>query len=482
MARLWSRKTGKHGKLVTVVLPRMLHWIEGLFAGSGTHIHHTADLLQKIAFLNDPAQFRLNAGLSDEDDVVVENVGPIQILRAFQEHAILPPAHRSHERLRRRFRDASLAVAPRIASLYNAGHADCRGGTPMKLRRAVLTGIAITVAVAPAMADKPLKDYSFIRGVNYGLTADPAILERDLGFAKRINLNSTRIWLNYQAYEREPQVYLDRLRNFIRTSHRLGFSTMPILWNGNSLNPDILKPEFHPRGDAYVKAIVEAVKDEPGLLMWDIMNEPFTNDYYDRAPAEVKNKREGEITAFVRYYLTNVQKVDPVNATTVGYTFSRQLEPTADLVDVLTFHDYTNTRASVEDVYRIAEEVSRKFGKPMMNSETGCIARGNPYDMVLQIAEEHHTGWYLFNLIIQGYWGEIHGLFYPDGTVRDHRGCNGLLQKPRYEQDDPARSEPGRRGRPGREGDRGRIERYPERLQGRKNADRQNSGCRRASG
>ena len=38
--------------------------------------------------------------------------------------------------------------------------------------------------------------------------------------------------------------------------------------------------------------------------------------------------------------------------------------------------------------------------------------------MVLEIAEQHKTGWYLFDLIIQGYWGEIHGLFYPDGTVR----------------------------------------------------------------
>lgn len=289
----------------------------------------------------------------------------------------------------------------------------------MKTLLVIMTGIGLAATVVPARAEKPLKDYSFIRGVNYGLTADQAVLERDLGYAKRVNLNSTRIWLNYQAYEREPQAYIDRLRNFIRTSKRLGFSTMPILFNGNSLNPDTLKDAFRPRGDAYVKAIVEAIKDEPGLLMWDIMNEPFTNDYYDRATGDEKKQHEAEITAFVRYYLTDVKKLDPVNAITVGYTFSRQLEPTADLVDVLTFHDYTNTRASVEEVYRIAEEVSKKIGKPMMNSETGCIARGNPYDMVLEIAQEHKTGWYLFNLIISGYWGEIHGLFYPDGTIRD---------------------------------------------------------------
>jgi hypothetical protein len=73
---------------------------------------------------------------------------------------------------------------------------------------------------------------------------------------------------------------------------------MPILFNGNGLNPDTLKPAFRERGDPYVKAIVEAIKDEPGLLMWDIMNEPFTNDYHDRASAEEKKQREAEITAF----------------------------------------------------------------------------------------------------------------------------------------------------------------------------------------
>ena len=109
--------------------------------------------------------------------------------------------------------------------------------------------------------------------------------------------------------------------------------------------------------------------------MWDIMNEPFTNAYYDRASKQEKKLREAEITEFIRYYLTYVKKLDPVNAITVGYTFSSQLEPTADLVDVLSFHDYTVPRSTIEEAYRIAETVSKKFGKPMLNTETGCIAR-----------------------------------------------------------------------------------------------------------
>ena len=65
----------------------------------------------------------------------------------------------------------------------------------------ILVAIGFAVSVGAARGEKPLKDYSFIRGVNYGMNGDQATIERDLGYAKRINLNSTRIWLSYKAYE-----------------------------------------------------------------------------------------------------------------------------------------------------------------------------------------------------------------------------------------------------------------------------------------
>jgi hypothetical protein len=289
----------------------------------------------------------------------------------------------------------------------------------MKVYLAGLAVLVYAAAVSLARAEKPLSDYSFVRGVNYGMQGDQATIERELGYAKRVNLNSTRIWLNYKAYEKDPQGYIDKLRNYMRTSYRLGFTTMPILFNGNGLDPATLKSEFHTDGDAYVKAVVGAMKDEPGLLMWDVMNEPDYNDYVLKATGDEKTQRTAEITAFVRYYMAKVREFDPVTARTAGYAFSKNLAPVADVEDVVSFHDYSGTRARVEAAYKIAEDVAKKYNKPILNSETACIARANPYDQAIEIATEHHSGWYLFNLIIQGYWGEIHGIFYPDGTVRD---------------------------------------------------------------
>jgi hypothetical protein len=89
------------------------------------------------------------------------------------------------------------------------------------------------------------------------------------------------------------------------------------------------------------------------------------------------------------------------------------------MVDVISFHDYLETRSRVEESYALAIEVSKKYNKPLINSELGAIGRSNPYDMALEICNEHNVGWYVFDLIIEGYWSDIQGLVYPDGTIRD---------------------------------------------------------------
>lgn len=268
-------------------------------------------------------------------------------------------------------------------------------------------------------AREPLKDYSFIRGVCHGVISNPEILERDLGFMERLQLNSTRVWLSQRRYERDPEGFINDLVYYVRTCHERGVSVMPILFNGNGLNPDMLKESARKACEEYAAAIVSALKDEEGLLMWDIMNEPNCNDYYLKATGETQKQHEAEITAFVRHFIQFVRKNDPKNAITVGHMYPRFCENTNDLVDVISFHDYLETRSRVEASYELAKEFSAKYNKPLINSEMGCLGRSNPYDMAIEICEKHQVGWYVFNLVIGGYWGAIHGLVYPDGTIRD---------------------------------------------------------------
>ncbi len=291
----------------------------------------------------------------------------------------------------------------------------------MKTIRYILTAV-LAVTVLTANAEPPKSDYSYIRGFCYpsGWRADKATLQTELGYARRVDLNSARIWLNYGQYQRDPQAFLHQLVLFVRTAHAKGISTMPIFFNGNGLNPETLKPVFRKEADLYVKAVIDALKNEPGLIMWDVMNEPACNDYYIKASEDQKQVRLKEIYDFVRYYCKKIKEYDPVNAVTVGEWLSEHLHWSADLVDVLSFHDYSETRAKAQAAYDIAIEVSKNNdNKQVINSEMACIGRGNPYDMSLELCGDNGMGWYIFELMIHGYWADIHGVFYADGTVRD---------------------------------------------------------------
>ena len=295
---------------------------------------------------------------------------------------------------------------------------------------------------------KPLQDYSFLKGVNHGLERDEAALRRHLGYGKRLGINSVRIWLSYKEFANEGAGYVDALRQYIRVCDSEGVTVMPILFNGNGIDPAILEEAFLPEGETFAKAIVEGVKDEPGLIMWDIMNEPPCNPLILEAPSqEVKDGWYAKIWKFVRHFCKFVKGLDPVNAITVGNWLAVDMESSADLVDVLSYHDYSTTLKGVTDAAELALSVGKKYGKPVINNETCCIARANPYDTVIQKMNELHIPWYVFNLMIEGYWNDVHGIFYEAGTGLDpaiaaaivgcfrNRDLNALVpEKPNREQ------------------------------------------------
>lgn len=275
---------------------------------------------------------------------------------------------------------------------------------------------------------KPLKDYSFINGVCHNSNANSEMYLKEIGYAKSIGVNSFRTWLSPFEWERDKSSFVADTKKFISIAYENGITTMPILFNGNGLRPETLEPEWWEKvGDPYVKDIVSSLKNEPGIIIWDIMNEPSCNDYHNKCTAEERKVRWEKINAFLKHYCDLVKELDPVNAITIGHTFPRDLEPSAEWVDVLSFHDYLESTAKIESSYALAEEVAKKYQKPLINSELSCIGRANPYELSIKICREHKCGLYVFELMIRGYWGDIHGIFYPDGTVRDPSTVTAML-------------------------------------------------------
>jgi len=291
------------------------------------------------------------------------------------------------------------------------------------------------------------KPYSHLRGFNYTPSSaahdiafwrdyDEALVERELTYAQRLGLNSARPFLAYVVYEREPAAFLARLRHFVRAAHARGISVMPAIWDscfdeteptyGATVNQWIPNPgvqrlgrAFWPAGEAYCRALVETLGNEPGLLMWDVMNEPTITSWIKEGVPE-REQRVQTIWNFVRHFCGVMKQLDPHHPVTVGVAYAKELVEIGSHVDVLSFHDYRETRSAMRAHIDEALGFAQQYQKAIFVSEIACLARANPYDVSLETFQQSGMGWYLWELMIGvSRWRDIHGVVYPDGTVRD---------------------------------------------------------------
>lgn len=310
-------------------------------------------------------------------------------------------------------------------------------------------------------------DFSSLRGFNYTQSNkwtdtffweeyDHDIIDRDMGYAERLNLNSARVFLTYSSYLKNPEQFLGNVRDFIRTAWSHGISTNPIIYHGLRFHPDdFVRRPFVPgeprpipktlldencweAGERYFDELLAAIGDEPGLLFWDISNEPGYRErdnatWYDEEPEymrefsiqpdiEYLRYRQELVWKCIRHFCKYVKSKDPEHAIGVGNTFIYETEAsgTAELVDVIIFHDYSATRARMREIFDMAVALGEKYNKPILNNETCCLCRANPYEMTFEMLEEYKMGWYAFELTIgEDGWSRAHGIVYQDGTIRD---------------------------------------------------------------
>jgi hypothetical protein len=299
---------------------------------------------------------------------------------------------------------------------------------------------------------KPLVDYSYIKGFNHHydfVNYSHEQSAREMGYAKRLTLNSCRLFLGrgLSFWKKNKKLFLANLKDFVRVAWENGVSTTPVLlsayftegqepyWespdHSNSPIPGCYFKENYRIGEEFVADVVNDLKDEPGILFWDVQNEPSWHGCLLSVDDPVeKNRRYEMVWKFVRHFVKFVREKDPVNALGVGHTFieDTELSKTGDMVDIIIFHDYLETRSRVEATCKRAVELSKKYRKPIINNETGCLCRSNPYDVAIQMAEKYHIGWYIFELMIkEGRWQKVHGICYDDGTVRDPSIVSAIL-------------------------------------------------------
>ncbi|MGF1756421.1 hypothetical protein L4D76_00365 [Photobacterium sagamiensis] len=295
-----------------------------------------------------------------------------------------------------------------------------------------------------------------IRGFNYAPSTarnpvefwrdyDPTLIEKELTYANRLDLNLARIFLSYACYEHDSETFLANVRHFIDTALSKGIKTQLVvfdacfcdiepeydidhfMWlsNPGTINWD---DDFYPQGEAYCKALLDAFGDHEGVYVWDVMNEPTSNINIWLTEGEEKEEQLGRVWGFVDHYMSFMKETCPAAKLTCGVADASEIEKMADKVDIITFHDYSPTRAKIKEKIALARKIAESKGKEFFCTEMCCTARSNPYDAVIGVFEEENVGFVIWELMIgSAMWKDIHGVVYPDGTVRDPSIAAALL-------------------------------------------------------
>ena len=267
--------------------------------------------------------------------------------------------------------------------------------------------------------DKYAIDCTQIRGFNYTpatvadprhhvdtwVKYDPEEATFNLDLAKSLNLNMARVFVPYQCFTELGDELAPRLQDFARKLDERGMGFVPVVGSGRWMRDTTLLYQ----AEEWVDYLVNALKDEPNLMMWDLMNEPDLAMF-------MKDMNFENCKMLYKLF----KEKDPDTPLTIGMEKVSCMIEMADYADILQFHNYSETRDMVRDTIALAKAFAASVGKQVFNGEMGCIARGNPYDVTLEEHMKAGMGWTIWELMIvrQG-WGTVHGVFYEDGTVRD---------------------------------------------------------------
>lgn len=301
-------------------------------------------------------------------------------------------------------------------------------------RQAVFAGaisavVAMTCSGASARSGghKYAPDYSDMRGFNYNTASSlntedewksyhHAEVDRDFGYAERLQLNSVRVFLAYKAWLADKATFKENLKDFVRTAaaHHIGVM-VEVVDGPAGMMPDLFEQSAKPKLREYAKDLVEAVGDEPGLSFWDVANEPD----WVRPPVAMPNTNQPQRIAVAKFMTGVFHELDHHTPVTIGCLFLTCTMETASYVDVLSYHDYSQTRAQIVADIQRGQKFAASVKKPLINTEMACVGRANPYDIEIEEHNKAHMGWFIWELMIAHYWGNVHGIFYPDGTIRD---------------------------------------------------------------
>jgi len=291
---------------------------------------------------------------------------------------------------------------------------------------------------------------------------DPVTIDRELGWAENIGMNTMRVFLHNLVWDQDPDGFKKRIDTFLTIAARHHIKPVFVLFDScwdpfpklGPQHPPI--PGVHNSGwvqapgakvlsDAsqyphlreYVVGLIGAFANDSRILAWDLWNEPDNTNLSSYGKLEPANK-VALVDALLPQVFAWARSVHPTQPLTSGvwtgnWSDADKMSPTTKIQleqsDVISFHDY-----DWPEEFEVRVKELGQYHRPLLCTEYMARGAGSTFDTVLPIARKYHVAainWGLVQGKSQTYlpWDSwqrpyvllqptvwFHDVFYTDGT------------------------------------------------------------------
>lgn len=260
-------------------------------------------------------------------------------------------------------------------------------------------------------------------------TFDPETIDRELGWAEELGMNTMRVFLHHMLWEQDSKGFISKIETYLKIADKHGIKTMFVLlddvWHpypklGKQPEPT---PHVHNSGwvqspghevlidakkcdalEPYIKGIITHLKNDKRVLIWDLYNEPgnTNGNSYEKKGMEPENKSKYSLDLLKKVYgwAREVNPSQPL-CIDVWTSIHKELDDMSDIdkfayenSDVINFHGYANAEVSERQVKRLAAS-----NRPLFCTEYMARDIGSTFQAQLPIFKKYNVAAYNWGFV-----------------------------------------------------------------------------------
>lgn len=329
---------------------------------------------------------------------------------------------------RRQFVCSSNAIGIGLTSSFDTSETGAKDKNPVDIRGALYL---------------PSRDFNFYQmWKNYS----PKIIERDLAYAARLNLNAIRTWVNYEFWLENRVAHRKAINHFLSVASKRNIRVLVSLFENVGVNPShknltntdpktatpvrspslsvIRNQKQWAKPREFVQWFMDRYRDDTRLLAIEVMNEPgWRNDVKrfakDMFQVLLQNRGMIPLTVGATSLINSVDYIDWGS-------------------DILQFHyNYPSSKKIFRDLLQDYHELRSKIDKPIWLTEWQKVASFGwsnstknvddwypNYASLAPLLREYNVDNFFWSLMVQPAYtvpmrqkGVLNGVFHEDGSV-----------------------------------------------------------------